>query len=343
MSFFQGVNLGGWLSQCETRQHDAHFNSFITAQDIQRIASWGFDHVRLPVDSTVLTKGTNHLQENMLHYIDNCLTWCQSEKLGLQLDMHRLPGYNIATASHNTLFSSLEERRRSSELWHTLAQRYKDVGSELRFELLNEPEWPTCYEVQDTYRELWQAIREVDSRRTLVVSGNHYSHVDFMEQILPFNDPKVVYTFHYYEPTIFTNQLFAKAHGKWPRYEGAPVYPGDFPGLREYLDQCPWEAEVNARYCWQRNDRALMEKNILKAVAFRTHRKSEIYLGEFGVCYHAEENRRCAWMKDLLDLTEKYNIPWCYWTYKEMDYGLVDLEGSVINPQVLRTLQCALK
>lgn len=343
MGFLHGVNLGGWLSQCEERQHHAHYAAFITARDIRRIAEWGFDHVRLPVDCTVLLDGTDRPQEAVLRYIDSCLTWCQAEGLGLLLDMHRLPGYNIATARENTLFASPEERRQSADIWCGLARRYRGVGTELRFELLNEPEWPTCYEVQDTYRELWQAVRAEDSRRTIVIGGNHYSHVEYMEQIVPLPDAEVIYTFHYYEPNLFTNQLYARSHGQWPRYDGAPVYPGDFPGLREYLDECPWEAEVNARYCWQRNDRALMERNIRKAVDFRTHRKGEIYLGEFGVCYHAEETRRCAWMQDLLDLTRKYSIPWCYWTYKEMDYGLVDAGGNVISQRVLDTLRRALK
>ena len=43
--FQAGVNLGGWLSQYRQYDHD-HFKSFITADDIQKIAGWGLDHVR---------------------------------------------------------------------------------------------------------------------------------------------------------------------------------------------------------------------------------------------------------------------------------------------------------
>ena len=44
----RGVNLGGWLSQ-RSREKE-YLDSFITEEDIEKIASWNCDHVRLPVD-----------------------------------------------------------------------------------------------------------------------------------------------------------------------------------------------------------------------------------------------------------------------------------------------------
>ena len=48
----KGVNLGGWLSQCKHTYE--HYDSFITEADIEKIASWHTDHVRLPVDYNLL-------------------------------------------------------------------------------------------------------------------------------------------------------------------------------------------------------------------------------------------------------------------------------------------------
>ena len=51
---FQGeVNLGRWLSQCRMYDHD-YFKTFITVGDIEQIAGWGMDHVRLPIDCLIL-------------------------------------------------------------------------------------------------------------------------------------------------------------------------------------------------------------------------------------------------------------------------------------------------
>ena len=44
----KGINLGGWLSQCEPSID--HYESFIKEEDFKIISNLGFDHVRVPVD-----------------------------------------------------------------------------------------------------------------------------------------------------------------------------------------------------------------------------------------------------------------------------------------------------
>ena len=55
--FGMGINLGGFLSQYEIvadlsseETKKKHFETFIQEEDIQKIAQWGFDHVRIPMD-----------------------------------------------------------------------------------------------------------------------------------------------------------------------------------------------------------------------------------------------------------------------------------------------------
>ncbi|MEE5989796.1 MAG: hypothetical protein V3G41_03885 [Lachnospiraceae bacterium] len=51
MRLTKGINLGGFLSQCEYKEE--HYKEFITEDDIKKIAAAGFDHVRLPVDYNI--------------------------------------------------------------------------------------------------------------------------------------------------------------------------------------------------------------------------------------------------------------------------------------------------
>ena len=37
-----GVNLGGWLSQCDHSKE--RYETFIREEDVRRISSWGLDH-----------------------------------------------------------------------------------------------------------------------------------------------------------------------------------------------------------------------------------------------------------------------------------------------------------
>ena len=45
MKLERGINLGGYLSQCV--HNTEHYDAFIQEEDIRKIASMGFDHVRL--------------------------------------------------------------------------------------------------------------------------------------------------------------------------------------------------------------------------------------------------------------------------------------------------------
>ena len=54
--FQRGINLGGWLSQCTPTKE--HYDTFITEQDLRTIASWGLDHVRLPIDYVLVEQKT---------------------------------------------------------------------------------------------------------------------------------------------------------------------------------------------------------------------------------------------------------------------------------------------
>ena len=46
--YMHGVNLGGWLSQCDHTKE--RYETFITKKDIETIKDWGLDHIRVPVD-----------------------------------------------------------------------------------------------------------------------------------------------------------------------------------------------------------------------------------------------------------------------------------------------------
>ena len=52
--FRRGINLGGWLSQCDYSQE--RLNGFITEEDFGVIRDWGLDHVRIPVDYNVVQR-----------------------------------------------------------------------------------------------------------------------------------------------------------------------------------------------------------------------------------------------------------------------------------------------
>ena len=91
-----GVNLGGWISQYWEFSY-GHFDSFIIERDIQQIASWEMDQVRLPVDYPIIESAERPgtLNECGFVYIEKCLEWCQNAGLYLVIDLHKASGYTF--------------------------------------------------------------------------------------------------------------------------------------------------------------------------------------------------------------------------------------------------------
>jgi len=99
--FQRGVNLGGWLSQAD-RPEKQHYDTFITEQDIKDIAALKVDHVRLPVDYTLIETADGEMIEEGYSYIDHAIQWTRNAGLNLLLDMHNTYGYT---------FDPLEKRK----------------------------------------------------------------------------------------------------------------------------------------------------------------------------------------------------------------------------------------
>lgn len=100
-SFKQGINLGGFLSQyeliadagSEESLHN-HFETFITEDDIRRIASWGFDHVRIPMDGYLFYNSEKkNLNTEPLEYLDRCVEWCAVHGVNAVIDLHNIKGH----------------------------------------------------------------------------------------------------------------------------------------------------------------------------------------------------------------------------------------------------------
>ena len=70
--FNKGINLGGWFSQCDYSEE--RLNNFIHEEDVTKIASWGFDHVRLPVDYNILQVDCQHQKTLFIQTWKNFLT-----------------------------------------------------------------------------------------------------------------------------------------------------------------------------------------------------------------------------------------------------------------------------
>lgn len=225
----RGIGLGGWMLQegymlqvqKEGTQHaiksriadligtdgcnkfyDAWLTNNTTRQDIDSLAKWGYNSVRLPMHYNLYTlpiedepiKGKNTWIEKGFILTDSLLTWCKANKMYLILDLHAAPGgqgkdENISDYDPKkpSLWESDLNKQKTIALWRRLAERYANEPNIGGYDLINEPNWTFegknkngCEDENNTpiwelYKDITKEIREVDKTHIIFIEGNCWS------------------------------------------------------------------------------------------------------------------------------------------------------------------------
>jgi hypothetical protein len=319
-----GVNFGGWLSQSPLTP--AHLAGFVTEADFQAVKEAGFNTVRLPFNAQLVWDPERGLLEEGAAWLDRAVAWAESRGLILILDLHQVPGHSFVDASQNNIYSDAERRRQARRLWAALAGRYVGRGDGLLFELLNEPVAPSAEVWRRLAEDLLASIRGVDERRPVVFGPNLWNGPAGFAGLEPFDDERIVYTFHFYEPHSFTHQ-----GAPWVRWaKDLPVqhYPGEPVGLREALAAADVQAHAQADHIFHPWDKAALARMLEPVAAFRAAHKVPVFCGEFGVYLRAPRPDQLRWLEDLLALLAESGFGFTYWNWRGMDYGLYYEEGK---------------
>ncbi len=316
----KGINLGGWLSQCvHTKEH---YDSFISQDDIIRISAWGLDHVRLPIDCEAIETEDGHIKEEGFQYIDSCIEWCKKSGLRMVLDIHKTAGYtfNNAFCDENDLFKNATLQDRFVDIWCELARRYGKETDTVVFELLNEV---VENENSDPWNKLAKrtisAIREYAPVTQIIIGGIEWNSVRAVALLDKPFDENIIYTFHFYEPFVFTHQ-----NASWvPETKDLKMeYPSAFENYLAAANTVGEKAAFILNSDIKEIGMPMLEQLILKAVAVAEERGAALYCGEYGVIDQAPPESTLSWYRDMHQIFEKHHIGRAAWSYKEMDFGI---------------------
>jgi len=310
-SFNKGVNLTNWFQASSAKQ--IQFTKY-TKQDLKNIKSLGADVIRLPLNLHFMTDGAPNFTIAPLFFqlLDSVVTWSEELQLHLILDNHTFdPNVNTEATFDVPL----------SKEWIQMAQHYKGRSDYILYEILNEPHGITTAIWGAMQKTVIDAIRTVDTKHTIVVGASGYNTYNEMKDILVYDDPNLIYTFHFYDPFMFTHQGASWATGM-ESLSGIP-----YPYNTATMPPCPaavkgtWiESSLND-YVNIGND-ASVKKLIDIAIAFRDQRKVRIYCGEFGVYNLNSSNAdRVYWYDVIRRYLEANQIPWTSWDYQNA-FGL---------------------
>jgi endoglucanase len=341
--FKKGINLGGWISQYQMWPK-INFDTFITEKDLALISSWGMDHVRLPVDCDLIEADLPpfSMKEEGLRHIDDCLKWCKAHNLALIIDLHRAPGYSFentikdADQSKNQLWTNLSLQERYINIWKSMATRYRDKKNNLIFELLNEVEGVDPSVWNSLAGKTVEAIRKIDPTRIIMIGGTNYNSVFALNNITIINDPNIVYTFHFYEPLVFTHQKAPWVNASVD-YNKTLEYPGIFPDLDIFLKSHPEYENNLGRYRGRKLDGETMRTDLQPAVDFMKKTGKELYCGEFGVYNRTSLESTKTWFTDVIKLLNRSNIGHAVWSYKDDGFGFVNsVTSAPLNVDLIK-------
>jgi len=329
----RGVNLGGWFSQIDCIEEKdpvtfpgmlAHIQSFLGKQDFERIKSWGFNHVRLPVDYfNIFSKEGLKPDEEVFALLDQAIDEVLDTGLNLIFDLHKCPGHDFheGTKFAQAFFESESVRADAKRVWSQLAERYGSKKG-VMLEILNEPVAPdnaTWNRVKD---EMAALIRQQAPQSTIVVGSNLWNNANTFSELNPVDDDNILYSFHYYQPLLFTHQL-----APWvdvPDMQVARPYPGKYEVSDEAASKLPMETGE-----W---DRDRMKRSLEQVCEFRSRYDLPVACNEFGVYVGgAQREYHLAWMKDFLSILKEHDIGYSYWNYKNLDFGIVSQGESLFE------------
>jgi endoglucanase len=184
-----------------------YVNNYVAEKDIEMIANWGFNSIRIPFNYRDFTteEPSNIYLDDGFELLDKLLNWCEKNKIYLILDMHCAPGGQSAANISDSdglearLWTEPDNQDLIVSIWEELAARYVNKEWIGGYDLINEPVLPSGYSNQhlrDLSFRLARAIRKIDTNHIIYIEGNWYA-TDFTLLTPPF-DVNMAYSHHKY-------------------------------------------------------------------------------------------------------------------------------------------------
>lgn len=322
--YMHGINLGGWLSQCDHTKD--RYDGFIHEEDVKKIANWGLDHIRVPVDYDLVEDAEGNYKEDGFVYIDNALEWAGKYGLNMILDLHKTFGFSFDSGEAETGFFEEESyQERFYKLWEVFAERYGKYHERLCFEILNEvTDKEYCEPWNRISTECIKRIRKYAPEIKILLGGYYNNSIEALKDLaLPY-DENIVYNFHCYEPLVFTHQ-----GGYWVDGMDTSFRMGYKLTYKEYAENTDkylarFAVDFSGFDPEEMMGTEYFEKMVQEAVSVAEERNVALYCGEYGVINLATPEDTLDWYRDICSVFDKYGIGRAAWSYKEMDFGFVD-------------------
>ena len=277
---------------------------------LKEIAKAGFKTIRLPVAfDHFMPDNYAALDNGILRKLQLIYTTC------VALDMKLIVVYHYGKLTNENIYS---ENDRIIRIWKQVIKSMQDDSADrLFFELYNEP--TTDMDVwKSSATTLVRELRKEDANRIFIIGGANYNGINELLHMgkLDVDDGKILYTFHFYEPYIFSHQgadwtpektfitgfPYPYKARKMPRLYNAP------PTSQLYKDYFRYPKEATYEYLYER----------IKTISEDAERLNlPLICTETGVIKFADKKSRAAYLRDITSIMKQFNIPVILWDYDD--------------------------
>lgn len=235
---------------------------YITEKDLDKIASLGFNFVRVPVYWQEIMKPDGSFKKNAWENLDWIIEACGKRRIYVMPDFHGAPGGNTAGSitcgqrGSNALWDHELYKEMSCRIIEVMAGRYGNRPAVAMYDLLNEPVAAASMEeaidkdgsedefhprikeiyrrqILDMYDRLYQAARRVNKKQILSVQP--FIDYDLLKSPGHYNWENVVYQTHTYgagwrnhDKNMESMRRHLQSHRKYLDIYKTPILAGEF-------------------------------------------------------------------------------------------------------------------
>jgi cysteinyl-tRNA synthetase len=300
----------------------------ITLRDVYELAASGANLINASYPGVFAVNPPHALDPVAVAYLDNLIAW--AEEIGIYVVIHFRtgPGRNEAAihrlrGADMSIWTDPTAQEGWLAMWQYVADRYGNSPVVIGYNLLVEPlanltvDPDQELEPEQVQAQLegtpadWNmlakritaAIREVDSDTPILVDSMNWASAQWFSVLEPTGDPRTIYSFHTYDPDVYTNQ----EQGQQEIH-----YPDE---VEDYGETIIF-------------DIAWLDENLQPVVDFAERHDVPIYVGEFGAMRWVPG--AADFIRDQTSLFEKYGWNYAYYVWRgdevyfdgfNMEYG----------------------
>lgn len=318
--FKTGVNISYYEAYWKTdKEILRHFPDLMAK--VKLAHKLGFKTIRLPVSFDLfLEKDHKQIEKLLLDELYQVYDFVDKQQMNLIITYHYGRLYKVEDKK--------AEVQRIANMWKQVVAKFKGKSYDnLFFGLYNEPrigeeDWNL------SARQLMNNLRKEDQNRYWIIGGTNFNGIDALInlKLLP-EDKKIIYTFHFYQPYIFTHQG-APWDPKKTSIVGLP-----YPYNASEMPAMPTSADKDTRYNYvhypERGNKEFIDKRIRKVYEWILANNVPILCTEVGAINTIKRSHRDSYMKDVIHVMGKYDIPMLIWDL-DQTFSIVNGEERLL-------------